>query len=63
MKWISVKKRLPSENEIVKVKMRILFRTHKEQEAIYIKKYFVNEGKNITRWVSHWMPLPEPPKT
>lgn len=59
MKWISVKEGLPSEGEIVKVKIRILFKS--EKYAMYVKKYFVNQGENITRWVTHWMPaLPVP---
>lgn len=53
--WISVKESLPKEGEIVKVKIHILFKS--EKYAMYIKKYFVNEGENITPWVTHWMPV------
>lgn len=54
MKWISVKESLPAEDEIVKVKIRILFKS--EKYAMYVKKYFVSEGENITKWVTHWKP-------
>lgn len=60
MKWISVKDKLPKEDEIVKIKMTILFTTIKE--SLYLKKYFNVKGENVTKWVTHWMPLPEPPK-
>lgn len=55
--WISVKELTPSEGEIVKVKMHILF--HTEKEAMYLKKYFVNRGENITKWVTHWQYITE----
>lgn len=52
--WISVKEALPLDEQFVRVKMTILYRT--EKEAMYVKKYFVCEGENITRWVTHWKP-------
>lgn len=50
--WISVKEKLPSDDSFVKVKITILFKQIKE--AMYVKKYFVCQGENITRWVTHW---------
>ena len=61
-KWISVKDQLPDDNTFVKVKMRILFISVKTAlTALYFKKYFNIKGENATRWVTHWMPLPEVP--
>lgn len=54
MSWISIKDKLPSEGEFVKVKMLILFTS--EEEALYLKKYFVRKGEDITKWVTHWKP-------
>ena len=59
-KWINVKDALPLDGTIVKIKMCILFWT--EKEVIFVRKYFVHQGENITRWVTEWMPLPELPK-
>jgi hypothetical protein len=59
-KWISVKDGLPPEDTIVKIKMTLLFTTVKE--SLYLKKYFNFKGENITKWVTHWMLLPEPPE-
>lgn len=58
MGWISVKDKLPDEHEYVRVIMVILFKS--EKDALYIKNYFVSQGENITKWVTHWRPLPEP---
>jgi len=58
--WINVKKELPKDGEFVKFKVLFLFKS--KMEALYVKKYFVRKGKNITKWVTHWMPLPAPPQ-
>lgn len=57
MNWVNVKDRLPTNDTYVTVKMRILWKTQKS--AIYINKYFVRKGENITKWVTHWKPLLE----
>lgn len=55
--WFSVKDALPLDGAFVRIKMTILYRT--EKEALFVKKYFVWEGENITRWVTHWKPSDE----
>lgn len=57
-KWINVKKCMPLNDLYVRCKVQILFES--EKECIFIKKYFVHQGENLTKWVSHWMPLPNP---
>lgn len=58
--WISIKHALPINDSFVKVKMLLLFPT--EKQCLFIKKYFIHKGENITKWVTHWMPLPEKQK-
>lgn len=61
--WISVKDRLPTENG----KYLAAIAGDKIEEPYVILWWFYN-GKFQdfyyfpTRYVSHWMPLPEPPK-
>jgi len=62
-KWISVKERLPKMNElcIVNTKWRGIV------PATYGNKSWIfDEGqgwfKKVLSYVTHWMPLPEPPK-
>lgn len=56
--WISVKEKLPDENSLVTIKMKILFiDTRSTMKALYLKKYFNLKGENVTRWVTHWRPL------
>ena len=60
--WISVKKQLPQENTIVKIKMNSLFIPIEAKErirALYLKGYFNFQGQNATPWVTHWKPLPQ----
>lgn len=60
-KWISVKERLPAENSTVIA----LARDDKMQKVTtcrFGKSHFVLTGR-VAYWkVTHWMPLPEPPK-
>lgn len=70
VKWISVKDRLPNLDEAVLVHAEYLhiktnyyevwslFRRH-GGELIWVDKY--GDGHKLTE-VTHWMPLPEPPK-
>lgn len=51
-KWVSVKEQLPDNDTYVRVKMLLLFKT--EKECLYLNKYFVHQGENITKWVTHW---------
>lgn len=56
--WVSVKERLPAVGETV-----LIYYRHHDQQSI-ITARFVNGGF-IGFWdadVTHWMPLPEPPK-
>ncbi len=53
--WISVKEKLPPHDTEVKVKIFLLWKTW--GHAWYLHNYFIRKGENITRWVTHWMPL------
>ncbi len=54
MSWVSVKEALPNDGDFVKVKIKILYES--QREAMYVKKYFVIKGENVTKWVTHWQP-------
>lgn len=60
MEWISVKDRLPEVNELV-----IGYDGYSVQPVIKCRKKsewdYVNSGSQVN--VTHWMPLPSPPKT
>jgi len=63
MEWISVKDRLPEKNKDNSWARVLTINTHGFQETLY----FDSEYKRFTTqpWqpdVTHWMPLPEPPK-
>jgi hypothetical protein len=71
MEWISVKDRLPKLNEDVVCIVPLMKKHGKEKRILYLNCY----QKNGLRWgnydghyehnvneVTHWMPLPEPPK-
>lgn len=57
--WISVNKCLPLNDTFVKAKMCLL---PSEMELLFLNEYFIARGENVTKWVSHWMPLPESPE-
>lgn len=66
MEWISVKDRLP-ENRIIEV---ICVRKTKTDSYYSIPLtwrgdgfYFFLDKYNLISDITHWMPLPEPPKT
>jgi hypothetical protein len=75
MEWISVKDRLPKKN--IKVIVRLKCRVDKDSKIIissmmsnnktyiYDKDKTLDDGfedENYSWVVTHWMPLPEPPK-
>lgn len=55
-KWISVNDRLPNTNDTVLVLHK---NRHVRTDAWLKKKWWVADEKNP---ITHWMPLPEPPK-
>lgn len=61
--WISVKDRLPEKDVEVLVYTRNRFVSTLDHEDI---DYLEENGKfhryNGNQYISHWMPLPEPPK-
>ncbi len=60
MTWINVKEQLPPNDTHVKVQIFLLWRT--QARALYVNKYFVRKGEDITPWVTHWKLLSEEPK-
>ncbi len=61
--WISIADRLPEESVDVLVVVKIGNRVSVDTDRIYGGKWF-NYGKlgHLQGYVTHWMPLPEPPK-
>lgn len=60
MEWISVKERLPDE-----VDTYLVYGRYGIEFALYYgdgEWLTCEDLTNITRFVTHWMPLPEPPK-
>jgi len=61
MEWISVKEKLPEDNERV-----LIFenRYNNQYTALYYKErnWFIVKDYMPAEDVSHWMPLPKPPK-
>lgn len=65
MEWISVKDRMPSMKDIV-----LVYDTFFEDVSIgYISEFLgertiwiIDYGESVSDTVTHWMPLPEPPK-
>lgn len=60
-KWISVKERLPEDDEHYLVWCSD---NNSRELALYYGdgEWLTEDLENITRVVTHWMPLPEPPK-
>ena len=60
MKWISVKDRLPEDDEM---KLITLWDCNSMRMAYYYEQeLWICNGVDVTGFVTHWMPLPEPPK-
>jgi len=63
--WISVEERLPSENHdtLIVAVVNEIGEYFIDTDAFYIdEQYFRFWGQSETSNVTHWMPLPEPPK-
>jgi len=50
--WIDARKCLPLNGSYCIVKILILWK--QEKKSLFINGYFVSQGENITRWVTHW---------
>lgn len=61
-KWISVEERLPEENGsyLVVGKTKTAFTSHFYKKLIIHGKVFSAHFSN--KYITHWMPLPEPPR-
>ena len=58
--WISVKDRLPEDDEM---KLITLWDCNSMRMAYYYEQeLWICNGVDVTGFVTHWMPLPEPPK-
>jgi hypothetical protein len=55
LNWINVKNYLPLNDTEVYVQIFLLWRIRRR--ALYLNKYFIMKGENITKWVTHWRPL------
>lgn len=67
--WISVDERLPEDDAAVLGIVRGKYRNVEYHDAMELVCYFEDEGDwalwsdaSVTIQVTHWMPLPEPPK-
>jgi hypothetical protein len=56
-KWISVKDRLPNEDENV-----LTYSSNPFYETFYINR-LIGKDEWLYDGVTHWMPLPEPPES
>ena len=58
--WISVKDRLPEDDEM---KLITLWDCNSMRMAYYYEQeLWICNGVDVTGFVTHWMPLPEPPE-
>ena len=56
--WVSVKERMPEHGESV----LMWGETYFPRTGMFYVNHFRSDGVSVT-WVTHWMPLPEPPKS
>jgi hypothetical protein len=56
--WISVDERLPEIEGVY-----LAYTTRRTIEVAHFYPYYVNGKAQFDYWISHWMPLPEPPET
>lgn len=62
--WISVEDRLPSSGDLKRSQFHSFLVANEfgeVREAVFTGKYFAKLGSRLSG-VTHWMPLPEPPK-
>lgn len=62
--WISVEDRLPSREDLERSQFHnflVVNEFGEIREAVFTGKYFAKLGSRLSG-VTHWMPLPEPPK-
>ena len=62
--WISVEERLPSKEDLERSQFHSFLVANEfgeVREAVFTGKYFAKLGSRLSG-VTHWMPLPEPPK-
>lgn len=57
MKWISVKDKLPEE-----AKDYTVYNPSSYYNTIYTATWYGNKWNNSNSFITHWMPLPEPPE-
>lgn len=64
MTWISVKDRLPEENSwVLCTDGKSQYKKIYERGIFYDDEFFCYTPIGIIENVTHWMPLPEPPKS
>lgn len=63
-KWIPVTKRLPEESQFVLAYGEKLFPNRHDGGTVYVTRRIEDywSGLGRTKNITHWMPLPEPPK-
>lgn len=58
LRWISVKDRLPEEDKYC----LIFFNNSAQSKGIDCAYYYGDQEWSLEEHITHWMPLPEPPK-
>ena len=63
MEWISVKESLPEKRKIIQVYGKTAYLNIEYQTSGYFDNgWFDWSGDDMENTVTHWMPLPQPPK-
>lgn len=60
--WISVKERLPEEGEVILTRDKYGHLRDRTLKRVGKMMLFTPDGMEPIRHITHWMPLPEPPK-